>query len=113
MQILNAPLFETSEKNVIFGDFLLFFLQLTIRLLHRFFGIYLLFSIFCRNFASFFVRYSLDNGSIMARWNGTESSATRSHGLTAPRSLRRRVPPIFPTKTLLSKFCRGPRVANE
>ena len=49
-------------------------------------------------------RYSLDNGSIMARWNGTESSATRSHGLTAPRSLRRRVPPIFPTKTLLASF---------
>ena len=64
---LNAPLFETSEKKRIFGDFFAFFLQLTIRLLHRFFGIYLLFSFFCRNFASFFVRYSLDNGSTMAR----------------------------------------------
>ena len=51
MQILNAPLFETSEKNRIFGDFLLFFLQLTIRPLQRFFIIYLLFSFFCRNFA--------------------------------------------------------------
>ena len=58
MQILNAPLFETSEKNRIFGDFLLFFLQLTIRPLQRFFIIYLLFSIFCRNFAVEFVTNS-------------------------------------------------------
>ena len=55
MQILNAPLIETSEKNLIFGDFLLFFLQLTIRPLQRFFITYLLFSIFCRNFALDFV----------------------------------------------------------
>ena len=57
MQILNDPLFETSEKNRIFGDFSAFFLQLTIRPLHRFFCIYLLFSFFCRNFASFFVPF--------------------------------------------------------
>ena len=57
MQILNDPLFETSEKNRIFGYFLLFFLQLTIRPLQRFFIIYLLFSFFCRNFASFFVPF--------------------------------------------------------
>ena len=80
---LNAPLFETSEKNVIFGDFFAFFLQLTIRPLQRFFIIYLLFSIFCRNFASFFVRYSLDNGSTMARqWlDGTERNR-RQRGRT-------------------------------
>ena len=58
MQILNDPLFETSEKNRIFGDFSAFFLQLTIRPLHRFFCIYLLFSFFCRNFASDFVTNS-------------------------------------------------------
>ena len=52
---LNAPLFETSEKNRIFGDFFAFFLQLTIRPLQRFFITYLLFSIFCRNFALDFV----------------------------------------------------------
>ena len=55
---LNAPLFETLWKNVIFGDFFAFFLQLTIRPLQRFFIIYLLFSFFCRNFASFFVTNS-------------------------------------------------------
>ena len=63
MQILKDPLFETSEKNRIFGDFFAFFLQLTIRYLHRLFGIYLLFSIFCRNFASFFVPF--DRGFIV------------------------------------------------
>ena len=57
MQILNAPLFETSEKKRIFGDFFAFFLQLTIRYLYRFLCIYLLFSFFCRNFASFFVPF--------------------------------------------------------
>ncbi len=57
MQILNAPLFETSEKNLIFGDFFAFFLQLTISILRRFVKRYLLFSIFCRNFASFFVPF--------------------------------------------------------
>ena len=100
---------KRCEKTSFLAIFCSFFLQLTIRPLQRFFIIYLLFSFFCRNFASFFVRYSLDNGSIMARWNGTKSSATRSHGLTAPRSLRRRVPPIFPTKTLLASFVGDPR----
>ena len=57
MQILNAPLFETSEKNRIFGDFFAFFLQLTIRYLYRFLCIYLLFSFFCRNFAVDFVPF--------------------------------------------------------
>ena len=63
MQILNDPLFETSEKNLIFGDFLLFFLQLTISILRRFVKSYLLFSFFCRNFASFFVPF--DRGFIV------------------------------------------------
>ena len=33
---LNAPLFETLRKNVIFGDFLLFFMLLFFSLLRRF-----------------------------------------------------------------------------
>ena len=60
---LNAPLFETSEKNRIFGDFFAFFLQLTISILRRFVKSYLLFSFFCRNFASFFVPF--DRGFIV------------------------------------------------
>ena len=58
MQILNDPLFETSEKNLIFGDFFAFFLQLTISILRRFVKRYLLFSFFCRNFALDFVTNS-------------------------------------------------------
>ena len=49
---------KRCKKNVIFCIFFAFFLQLTIRPLHRFFGIYLLFSFFCRNFASDFVTNS-------------------------------------------------------
>ena len=60
---LNDPLFETREKNVIFGDFFAFFLQLTISILRRFVKRYLLFSFFCRNFASFFVPF--DRGFIV------------------------------------------------
>ena len=58
MQILNDPLFETSEKNRIFCIFFAFFLQLTISILRRFVKRYLLFSFFCRNFASDFVTNS-------------------------------------------------------
>ena len=54
MQILNDPLFETLWKNVIFC----IFLQLTISILRRFVKSYLLFSFFCRNFASDFVTNS-------------------------------------------------------
>ena len=57
MQILNDPLFETSEKNRFFCIFSAFFLQLTISILRRFVKSYLLFSFFCRNFASFFVPF--------------------------------------------------------
>ena len=57
MQILNDPLFETSEKNRIFHCFSLIFLQLTVSILRRFLEINLLFSFFCRNFASFFVPF--------------------------------------------------------
>ena len=58
MQILNDPLFETLWKNVIFCIFFAFFLQLTISILCRFLEINLLFSFFCRNFASDFVTNS-------------------------------------------------------
>ena len=82
MQILNDPLFETSEKNRIFGDFFAFFLHLTISILHRFLCIYLLFSIFCRNFASFFVpfhRAIIDPLSIHYRENN-ETQPTNAAG---------------------------------
>ena len=57
MQILNDPLFETSEKNRIFGDFFAFFLQLIVSILRGFLEINFLFTFFCRNFTSFFVPF--------------------------------------------------------
>ena len=79
---LNAPLFETSEKNVIFGDFFAFFLQLTISILRRFVKRYLLFSFFCRNFAVDFVPFDraiIEGISIHYRENN-ETQPTNAAG---------------------------------